>query len=293
MKNLKECGYNAFNTLFQSGVLSISDYSAGVWGTKIFPKIEQVQYKAARYFLGVHRFAPIEALLGDMGWTTASTRHRLLIIKFWNRLCHLPQSRLTRRVFDWSRLFINKRGTWCYNVQQIFHDIGCPDLIENVSPCDVDFANETLSQLDVVNWDINRYKSEKLRYYNLYKYDKSSEIYTKSNVKKYHRSVFAQFRCGILPLEIEIGRYRNIPLEKRICQLCKTTVEDEIHFLCECPTYADYREPLFRVAKDADPSFMNLDLIDQFVFLMSNIQKPVMKFLSKSVARRTYSLSKN
>ena len=67
LKNLKECGYNSFNTLYTSGVLSVADYSAGVWGTKVFPKSEQIQYKAARYFLGVHRFAPIEALLGDMG----------------------------------------------------------------------------------------------------------------------------------------------------------------------------------------------------------------------------------
>ena len=74
-KDIKQCGYNTFNTLFNSGVLSISDYSAEIWATKNFPKIEQVSYKAARYFLGVHRFAPVDALLGDMGWSTAKTRH--------------------------------------------------------------------------------------------------------------------------------------------------------------------------------------------------------------------------
>ena len=60
--------------------------------------------------------APTEGLLGDMGWSTARTRHRLLILKFWNRLCNLHTSRLTRRVFDWDRLYTNKRGTWCYNI---------------------------------------------------------------------------------------------------------------------------------------------------------------------------------
>ena len=48
--NLKECSYNTFTTLFSSGVLPIADYSAGIWGTKIFSTTEQVQYKAARYF---------------------------------------------------------------------------------------------------------------------------------------------------------------------------------------------------------------------------------------------------
>ena len=81
LARIRECGYNTFNMLFKSMVLSIADYSAGIWGTKLFNKTEQVQYKAARYFLGVHRFAPIEALLGDMGWSTARNRHKLLILE--------------------------------------------------------------------------------------------------------------------------------------------------------------------------------------------------------------------
>ena len=69
----------------------------------------------------------------------------------------------------------------------------------------------------------------------MHKYDKSPELYLDLNINKYHRSLFAQFRCGILPLEIEIGRYRDIPLEKRLCQVCKNgSVEDEIHFLGNC-----------------------------------------------------------
>ena len=293
LKYVKECGYNTFNTLFKSGVLSIADYSAGIWGTKIFPQIEQVQYKAARYFLGVHRFAPTEALLGDMGWSTARTRHRLLILKFWNRLCNLHTSRLTRRVFDWDRLYTNKRGTWCYNVRHILHDTGCPDLFHASSACDITFAQNALVEMDLVDWDISRYKSDKLRYYNLYKYDKGTEEYTKMNINKYQRSVFAQFRCGILPLEIEVGRYRDIPLKERICQLCNNAVEDEIHFLCECPRYMDYRESLFKEAKEVDLSFMHMDIFEQFVFLMSNFQKPVMKFLNKAISRRSYYITKS
>ena len=112
LKNLKDCGYNSFNILFTSGVLTIADYSAAIWGTKNFAKTEQVSYKAARYFMGVHRFAPIEALLGDMGWSTARSRHKLLILKYWNHLCELPESRVTRKVFNWDRLYKNTRGTW-------------------------------------------------------------------------------------------------------------------------------------------------------------------------------------
>ena len=79
LKYLKECGFNSFfNTLFRSGVLSITDYAAGVRGTRAFTKTEPVQYKGSRYFLEVHRFAPNDALLGDLGWVSSQTKHTFL-----------------------------------------------------------------------------------------------------------------------------------------------------------------------------------------------------------------------
>ena len=46
------------------------------------------------------------------------------------------------------------------------------------------------------------------------------------------RSYLAQFRSGILPLEIEIGRWQNKNVEDRICKLCDDyEVEDECHLI--------------------------------------------------------------
>ena len=56
------------------------------------------------------------------------------------------------------------------------------------------------------------------------------------NIKQ--RSYLSQLRIGILQINIEIGRYRSIPLEERLCRLCNMNeIEDEIHFLFRCPTY--------------------------------------------------------
>ena len=101
----------------------------------------------------------------------------------------------------------------------------------------------------------------------------------------------SQFRLGILPLEIEVGRFRDIPLCNPICQMCaKNSVEDEIHFLCECESYVDYRRTLFSHAQETNPNFVSKDVIDKFVFLMSNHQKQVIYFLSSAFNKRTQSL---
>ena len=289
---IKPCGYKTFNTLFSSGVISISDYSAAIWGTKSFPKIEQVSYKAARYFLGVHRFAPVEALLGDMGWSSARNRHKLLILKFWNRLCCLPESRVTRKIFEWDREFSNFRGTWSFAAKQLFTELEQPSLFDDASPYNPEAAQKTLDTIDSNNWDLNRYKSDKLRYYNLYKYEKSPEDYLSLNISAYQRSVFSQFRCGILPLEIEVGRYRDAPLNERTCQVCGQAVEDEIHFLLFCNAYADPRKELVAKALDFDESFTSCDEIEQFVFLVSNLQKSMIKYLTKALSIRTNYLNR-
>ena len=287
LKYLKECGYRSFNTLFQSGVISICDYAAGVWGTKRYNKTDQVLYRGARYFLGVHRFAPIDAILGDLGWVTARTRHKTLIMKLWNRLCKIPPDRLTHQVFLWDLRYGTRPGTWAYSAKHILNEIGQPDVFDNINPCCIDEANVLLTEADHVNWDMSRYESDKLRYYNLFKSNKSTEDYITLNISKYHRSLFAQFRCGILPLQIEVGRYRNIELSKRICDVCNNAVEDEIHFLCQCPLYNDIRNQLFRQAHAEDATFPEMDVFDQFVYLMSNQQKHVVKFIAKAMPLRT------
>ena len=145
---------------------------------------------------------------------------------------------------------------------------------------------------DSQDWDINRYKSQKLRYYNLYKYEKGNENYLHLNISRYQRSILAQFRCGILPLQIEIGRYRDVPLCDRLCELCDDlSVEDEIHFLCECSYYTEFRSDLFNHASLSDSSFLDKDSIDQFVFLMSNYQKDVIHFLTKAIFKRSNRLN--
>ena len=288
LKYLKECGYKAFNTLFKTGVLTIADYSAGVWGTKQFPKTEQVQYKAARYFLGVHRFAPIEALLGDMGWNTARSRHKLLMLKYWNRLCLLPSNRITKIVFNWDcEQFSNKKGCWSYSLKHLLREVHSPDSFDAHVPCDIDFCETILNDCDATEWDVKRYKSEKLRYYNLYKFDREPADYVFFNVSKFHRSLFAQFRAGILPLEIEVGRYRNALLKDRICKLCTLNiVEEEIHFLCDCTKYVTIRNILYVKIANTNPLFQDMESFDKFVYLMSNHEAIIIRYIANAVKIR-------
>ena len=86
-------------------------------------------------------------------------------------------------------------------------------------------------------------KTPKLRTYIMFKYIFEPVTYIIKCMSRRLRSRMSQFRTGILPLEIETGRYvpifdrnlrknRNRTANERLCKLCRLNdIENEYHFL--------------------------------------------------------------
>ena len=66
-----------------------------------------------------------------------------------------------------------------------------------------------------------------------------------ANLNKFKRSLISQIRIGSLSLQVELGRYHNLPRNERICTLCNEGIEDEIHFLFMCDKLSQYRIELY------------------------------------------------
>ncbi len=108
-----------------------------------------------------------------------------------------------------------------------------------------------------------------------------------------NRSIIAQIRIGILPLLIETGRFRNISVENRLCQVCNTQlIEDEIHFLCTCPEYTNIRNEMYHSIIVKHNGFDLLSDQDKFIYIMKNEWKSLGIYLSKAWQIRTNKLYK-
>ena len=145
-------------------------------------------------------------------------------------------------------------------------------------------ANSIMLTKYVENWKSVINEMPKLRTYKTLKSSFGTEPYVKSNISRKARSVLAKLRNGSFPINIELGRYRGLPLERRICPLCKEGVEDELHFLCVCPTYQESRTLLYN----------KLDLNDssdeeRLIILLSDGQnaKYTAKFVIKAYEMRS------
>ena len=58
--------------------------------------------------------------------------------------------------------------------------------------------------------------------------------------------------------------------QDRICEICRTAVEDEKHILLNCVYYNDLHIKLFKDASTIDEHFSEMSEDDKFIFLMSN-----------------------
>ena len=92
---------------------------------------------------------------------------------------------------------------------------------------------------------------------------------------------------GILPLNVETGRYLRKPLNERLCLLCtEREIEDEYHFICSCPCYKTECDEICSCI----PNFKNLTPDDQFVSLMRLNPKVLAKFIESIWNKRKFLL---
>ena len=70
-------------------------------------------------------------------------------------------------------------------------------------------------------------------------------------------------------MEIEKGRYKNLKVAERVCRLCGTGTEDEVHFLLQCPRLRQSRISIIDQIALKYKNFLNLDSKAQFIWLMS------------------------
>ncbi len=74
-----------------------------------------------RFFMGVWKYTPNTAVLGDMGWKLAPHRQWIAVIRHWFWLNNMEIGRLNKRIFLWaSRLFGCTCKNWSWRIKQFY-----------------------------------------------------------------------------------------------------------------------------------------------------------------------------
>ena len=104
-------------------------------------------------------------------------------------------------------------------------------------------------------WSTKISNSDRFSTYRLFKSIHQPENYLNYITIKKFRDTLIRLRLGINELSVN-KRFQPENVVNKMCPFCPSVLEDESHFLFNCPSYADFRRKYVMdlIAHDIEPS---------------------------------------
>ena len=177
-----------------------------------------------------------------------------------------------------SQLRLHNLGhcTWVTNVKSILDKSELADLWDTLpSPSLGQHIRKHMELMYNNNWFNELNDSDRNPKLRLYKHVKSvfaPELYLYIHIEKY-RFALSRLRLSSHHLAIEKGRHARpiIPAHLRFCLSCNTNViDDETHFLIECPKFQNIRDHMLRTVIPLMPGFGNSSSQEKLIKLLTS-----------------------
>ena len=234
--------YNAenFTTLTEKQIAKHRNGHTNIFEIATKDNITTTQLKFLKFILGVGKQSPNMAVLGEAATIPLHVRAQISMLKFWDRIRHMEDDTLVKLAYKEN---VESNTTWCKTIQTLntAYNLHTKNWTELQFPREMkkkvwnDFIDHWKSRID------DRDKEKKLHLYAKVKTEFKIDDYL--DIPSFRkRQIISKFMCSNHTLRIETGRHEDIPREDRQCQFCNLgTIEDEDHFILECPMYEQIR----------------------------------------------------
>jgi hypothetical protein len=226
-------------------------YGSELWGYERCEQIERVHIKFCKKLLKVGSSATNCAVLGEVGRYPLHISYMRRLIVYWVKLLRMPDSRYPKQCYHMLvKLDTANRITWATRVRNLLAQFGFNFIWFSQEVGDsrafLALFTQRLSDCALQDWNASIQKSSKLSCYSTFKSLLEPEKYLSTITCVKYRIAISKFRISNHPLHIESGRHTRTLLDDRICKYCITesnhqVIEDEKHFLLDCPLYTNIR----------------------------------------------------
>ena len=232
--------------LFDHTILPILLYGCETWGFQNTKLLENVHNQFLRNITKLRKSTPVYMLHAELGRVPIEIQIKSRMINYWITLVNGDNTNKLSKIMYNIMLDETNNGhsfKWLDNIKNILISVGKPDLINqphinNPHATKLKIVS-ALNDLAVQDWYGKLNQSSKGRNYNLYKNNMNIEPYLTSLPKLLYIPLI-KFRTSNYKLPIETGRWENINIEDRKCQLCyKNDLGDDFHYLLTC-SYFDH-----------------------------------------------------
>ena len=217
---------------------------------------EDVHQKFLKYILGLKRNCSNMATLGEVGELPLILHGWVSLLTFWHRITQMQHDTLVKQTLEYIVHDDSLKSEWFSTVKFLLSYLDMEDHLVNpqeMNPRAFSTLCKTkLKEKFIQVWinyisgsNVKEGQSSKLRSYKLFKKYFVKEPYLEFITKFNLRKTITKFRCSDHSLEIEVGRRKNLKVEDRLCKLCKSDVETELHFFQYSPVYTELRNRYF------------------------------------------------
>ena len=257
---------------------------------------EQSHMKFLKYILGVNRKTANIAVMSELGRYPIYFSVILAMLKFCHRLESFQEGLLYDAYICNKDLHFSKISTWYSSILYIMDKLKINSLNLKLGQLCKQVKNimfkSFLNFWHSVKLNATSSNRGKLNTYFYLKSHFGKEKYLEINNFKTRQSI-CKIRISAHSLNIETGRYKNIERSERKCTNCfMGDVEDEQHFIMNCPLYENIRKIFFHKIINVCPNFRYMDTKSKFFWIFTNEDKQILKELG-SFIDECFSLRKN
>ena len=314
LKDLRDRGFKAFMklkndlgtsfnqdismTLFLVDTLikPILLYGSDFWGCLKLPKInpiENLHMMICKQLLGVQKQTTNVGVLLELGRLPLHLYAIKFSIKNWERI---KRGQANNVLLASYKNATDEELPLTNNIKSILETNGMLSFYLNDYAENPPFIYKKLFQRLSDAFHQNSFENiktntSKLRTYAIFKNNIGFEKYLSEIKNVFVRNQVTKFRLSNHGLMIEVGRHNGTPKEDRFCPFCPLSIENETHFLFECPTYSYQRELLINPITISNPVFPFLTDDRKLQYLMSDMDANTSNYIANCLQLRTFLVS--
>ena len=228
----------------------VMEYGSEVWATGGWREGEEKMVKFWKRIIGMRRNTNKEVVQGELGRMRMKGRWDLARLRLWKKLVE-GTNPLASWVYRQRREEFEGQGrkdtrSWCWYTWQVLRELGreVDWEMEGVQGGWLQGVREGIQRREEAEWKERVREKPRLRTYRVVKEKLEHEKYLDCTTGAKRRAL-VELRSGANDLEVDLGRRAKKEVKERVCKECKEGIEDEMHFLLECPAYVHTREEMY------------------------------------------------
>ena len=243
---------DTFVELFERLIIPILLYGSEIWGYENHRHLQVMCNNVMRKFLRLHKSTSTCMLIGELGMKEVSEYIENRMLNFWFNIATGEESKISTILYKWIKVLHDQntfKSVWLDKVKTSLDSIGMHSFFNNTIDVNKCWFKNTIKTKfnDIYNrkWSLSIFNNSTCLNYRAMTESKHLQKYLLTLPSQYMYAM-CKFKCSNHRMPIVSGRYANVSVDERKCELCELNdhynqIGDEFHYLFNCPFFREDR----------------------------------------------------